>query len=136
MEPLAQSAEHLTFNQGVPRSSRGWLTRGRLAQRGERLPYKQDVGSSNLSSPTIRSCGVVVNMPACHAGDREFDSRQLRHIMRVWFNGRMSASQAEDVGSIPITRSNLDRKRSFFMCRKKAQMKTSGLKNKSLLTAV
>ena len=25
-EPLAQSAEHLTFNQGVPRSSRGWLT--------------------------------------------------------------------------------------------------------------
>ena len=25
-EPLAQSVEHLTFNQGVPRSSRGWLT--------------------------------------------------------------------------------------------------------------
>ncbi|MDK2788985.1 MAG: hypothetical protein PWP07_2230, partial [Epulopiscium sp.] len=24
--PLAQQAEHLTFNQGVPRSSRGWLT--------------------------------------------------------------------------------------------------------------
>ena len=24
--PLAQSAEHLTFNQGVPRSNRGWLT--------------------------------------------------------------------------------------------------------------
>ena len=23
---LAQSAEHLTFNQGVPRSSRGWVT--------------------------------------------------------------------------------------------------------------
>ena len=26
--------------------------RGRLAQLGERLPYKQDVGSSILSSPT------------------------------------------------------------------------------------
>ncbi len=26
---------------------------GRLAQLGERLPYKQDVGSSILSSPTI-----------------------------------------------------------------------------------
>ena len=25
--PLAQSVEHLTFNQGVPRSSRGWITR-------------------------------------------------------------------------------------------------------------
>ena len=24
--PLAQSVEHLTFNQGVPRSSRGWVT--------------------------------------------------------------------------------------------------------------
>ena len=25
--PLAQLAEHLTFNQGVPRSSRGWITK-------------------------------------------------------------------------------------------------------------
>ena len=28
-DPLAQSAEHLTFNQGVPRSSRGWITNTR-----------------------------------------------------------------------------------------------------------
>ena len=26
VDPLAQSVEHLTFNQGVPRSSRGWIT--------------------------------------------------------------------------------------------------------------
>ena len=79
VDPLAQSVEHLTFNQGVPRSSRGWITicglfvkwlrhrpftagsggriphrspSGRLAQLGERLPYKQNVGSSILSSPT------------------------------------------------------------------------------------
>ena len=26
IDPLAQSVEHLTFNQGVPRSSRGWIT--------------------------------------------------------------------------------------------------------------
>ena len=26
LDPLAQSVEHLTFNQGVPRSSRGWVT--------------------------------------------------------------------------------------------------------------
>ena len=80
-DPLAQSVEHLTFNQGVPRSSRGWITMhglfvkwlrhrpftagsgvriphrspffyGRLAQLGERLPYKQDVSSSILLSPT------------------------------------------------------------------------------------
>lgn len=25
-DPLAQSAEHLPFKQGVPRSSRGWVT--------------------------------------------------------------------------------------------------------------
>ncbi len=25
-DPLAQLVEHLTFNQGVPRSSRGWVT--------------------------------------------------------------------------------------------------------------
>ena len=31
----------------------GVTTYGRLAQPGERLPYKQDVGSSILSSPTI-----------------------------------------------------------------------------------
>ena len=81
-DSLAQLAEHLTFNQGVPRSSRGWVTNfgplvkrlrhrpftavsrvrfpdgsphGRLAQLGERLPYKQDVGSSILSSSTNAS---------------------------------------------------------------------------------
>ena len=26
-DPLAQLVEHLTFNQGVPRSSRGWVTK-------------------------------------------------------------------------------------------------------------
>ena len=25
-DPLAQSVEHMTFNHGVPRSSRGWVT--------------------------------------------------------------------------------------------------------------
>ena len=29
-DPLAQLAEHLTFNQGVPRSSRGWITKNQL----------------------------------------------------------------------------------------------------------
>ena len=34
----------------------GVTTLGRLAQLGERLPYKQDVGSSILSSPTKKGC--------------------------------------------------------------------------------
>ena len=33
---------------------------GRLAQLGERLPYKQNVSSSILLSPTKRPGGVVV----------------------------------------------------------------------------
>ena len=83
-DPLAQLAEHLTFNQGVPSSNLGWITitfsitwplgqvvktppfhgenvgsnpagvtiYGRLAQLGERLPYKQDVSGSSPLSPT------------------------------------------------------------------------------------
>lgn len=30
-------------------------TQGRLAQLVERLPYKEDVGSSSLSTPTIKT---------------------------------------------------------------------------------
>ena len=79
-DPLAQLAEHLTFNQGVPRSSRGWITNygplvkrashrpftavtgvrfpygspipGTIAQLGEHLPYKQGVTGSSPVSPT------------------------------------------------------------------------------------
>ncbi len=80
--PLAQLVEHLTLNQGVEGSIPSWITNvgplvkrlrlrpftaatgvripygspisypGRLAQLGERLPYKQDVGGSIPSSPT------------------------------------------------------------------------------------
>ena len=63
---------------------------GSIAQLGERLPYKQDVGSSNLSSPTITwPRGVVVNMPACHAGDRRFKSDRGRHNLKIRVGGRV-----------------------------------------------
>ena len=41
---LAQSVEHLTFNQGVPRSSRGWVTtHAGVAELADAL----DLGSSD-----------------------------------------------------------------------------------------
>ena len=89
--PLAQLVEHLTLNQGV-QSSILWritiflwpggqevktppfhggiagsipapvTTYGRLAQLGERLPYKQNVSSSILLAPTTKeggTCGTL-----------------------------------------------------------------------------
>ncbi len=44
-------------------------------------------------------------MPACHAGDRGFESRQLRHIMAImakWLTHRIVAPAFE--GSIPSGR--------------------------------
>ena len=39
-DPLAQSVEHLTFNQGVPRSSRGWITIGEVSEWFKELVLK------------------------------------------------------------------------------------------------
>ena len=117
--PLAQLVEHLTLNQGV-QSSILWRitiffgrmvkrlrhrpftavsgvrfplrspTYGRLAQLGERLPYKQNVSSSILLAPTIfflpffayNQVGLFVRRgvaqfgraPALGAGGRRFKS--------------------------------------------------------------
>ena len=54
-DSLAQSAEHLTFNQGVPGSNPGWITKGSIAQLGEHLPYKQRVIGSSPIVPTKKN---------------------------------------------------------------------------------
>ena len=43
----------------------------------------------------------------CQGEGREFESRLPLHFMRMWYNGRTSAFQADDTGSIPVIRSIL-----------------------------
>ena len=47
-EPLAQLVEHLTFNQGVPRSSRGWLTKKDLTPVVESFLHLNSYRLANL----------------------------------------------------------------------------------------
>jgi hypothetical protein len=46
-EPLAQSVEHLTFNQGVAGSNPAWLTICHLGSGVERLTRNEQVVGSN-----------------------------------------------------------------------------------------
>ena len=57
IDPLAQSVEHLTFNQGVPRSSRGWIT--------------------------IRPVGQAVKTPPFHGGIRGSIPLRVTKIMQT-----------------------------------------------------
>ncbi len=60
--PVGQAVKTPPFHGGIRGSSplRVTIRYGRLAQPGERLPYKQDVGSSILSSPTI--CNITLSI--------------------------------------------------------------------------
>ena len=69
VDPLAQSVEHLTFNQGVPRSSRGWITicglfvkwlrhRPFTAGSGVRIPHRSPwaISSAGRASALQAEC--------------------------------------------------------------------------------
>ena len=65
---------------------------GRLAQLGERLPYKQNVSGSIPLAPTIFHVPRIsfngpvvqlVRMPPCHGGGRGFESHPGRHYASV-----------------------------------------------------
>ena len=52
------------------------------------------------------SCGVVVNMPACQAGDRGFKSRQLRQHATVAQLVEQRTENPRVAGSIPARGTN------------------------------
>ena len=87
--PVGQAVKTPPFHGGIGGSIPPPVTKyGRLAQLGERLPYKQNVSGSIPLAPTIfmpilpqYSNGPVVQlvrMPPCHGGGRGFESHPGR----------------------------------------------------------
>ena len=87
--PVGQAVKTPPFHGGIGGSIPPPVTIfGRLAQLGERLPYKQNVSGSIPLAPTIflpilpQYCNgpvvQLVRMPPCHGGGRGFESHPGR----------------------------------------------------------
>ena len=94
MWPVGQAVKTPPFHGGIGGSIPPPVTKyGRLAQLGERLPYKQNVSGSIPLAPTIflpilpQYCNgpvvQLVRMPPCHGGGRGFESHPGRHYASV-----------------------------------------------------
>ena len=92
--PVGQAVKTPPFHGGIGGSIPPPVTIfGRLAQLGERLPYKQNVSGSIPLAPTIflpilpQYCNgpvvQLVRMPPCHGGGRGFESHPGRHHASV-----------------------------------------------------
>ena len=84
-----------------------------------RRAHNPKVAGSSPVPATKRSSGVAVNMPACHAGDRGFDSRLDRHLKKGLV--AQSVEQRTEnpcvTGSIPVgtTKKGLVKTSLFFV---------------------
>ena len=76
-DPLAQLAEHLTFNQGVPSSNLGWITTfhicGPLVKRSKTSPFHGENMGSNPVGVTTWAISSAGRAPALQAGCQQFD---------------------------------------------------------------
>ena len=76
--------------------------RGRIAQLGEHLPYKQGVtGSSPVVTTIYGGVAQLVRVLACHARCREFESRHFRHYAQIAQSVEQGTENPCVRGSIP-----------------------------------
>ena len=111
-DPLAQSVEHLTFNQGVPRSSRGWITNyGPLVKRSRHRPFTAVTGVRfPYGSPISRDYSSAGRAPALQAGGHRFEPCQSHHYINAawqfsWLECQPVTLEVE--GSSPFQVANL-----------------------------
>ena len=106
--PVGQAVKTPPFHGGIPGSIPGRVTTyGRLAQLGERLPYKQDVGSSILSSSTTCGNSSAVEHRLAKAGvaSSNLVSRSIHSSIAQ--SVEQSAVNRSVVGSSPTRGANI-----------------------------